>query len=213
MKSYRHDLWFDRIGKAGASLIEARRGLAFADVFRKRGQAHYAILSKDAPIFSNSMNKRLFVLGVPLLSYYKALREDLRMEQEEAVSLLEQILVAAAKPMAESALGRLAINMMYQVKPIRELGFKPAYEADEPLGFRFEKVEEPGVEFGFNVRECALMKYMVEKGAPEIMPMICRMDDLSSEQLIGMKLVRSGTIGMGASQCDFRYVKLRKKGA
>lgn len=211
MKSFQTDRWFKRIGKAGAQMIEARRGLASADVFEKRGQFHYETLSKEAPIFSNSMNRRLFTLGVPLLSYYKALREDLRMEQEAAVGLLEEILVASVRPMMESPVRRVAMSLMYRVDPIRRLVLKPAFEADEPLGFRFENADSDGSEFGFNVRECALMKYMTKYGAPEIMPMICKMDDLSSEQLIGIKLVRTGTIGMGASQCDFRYVKPGKK--
>lgn len=212
MKSFRRDRWFERIGRTGASIIEARHGLAWADVFRARGRVHYEILSNEAPIFLNSMNRRLFVLGVPLLSYYKTLREDLRVEQQEAVSLLEEILVASAKPLMKSPLRRVLMNLLLQVPPIRAFGMKAAFTADEPLGFRFERVQEEGAEFGFNVRECALMKYMTKYGAPEIMPMICKMDDLSSEQLIEMKLVRTGTIGMGAPQCDFRYVKLRKKG-
>lgn len=66
---------------------------------------------------------------------------------------------------------------------------------------------DPEAAFAFDVRECALVKYCRAQGAPEIVPILCRLDDLMAAQLRGLRLVRKGTIAMGAERCDFRYVK------
>ena len=55
-----------------------------------------------------------------------------------------------------------------------------------------------------------LAEFARRHGAPEIVPMICRLDDLKVKDLHGIELHRTGTLGTGAERCDFRYVTAKK---
>jgi hypothetical protein len=196
---------------ASRPLVEEALGEAAGAALGEGAWRRFNALEPDAPRFRQKINEGLFELGVPLLAVYQALREDLSMEQAPAVELLERALGAMYKPFLESRWRRAFLNLMFGVKPVRDIGLRMAYRADEPQGFRFEEVDEPGAVFGFDVRECALVKYLKAQGSPEIVPMICRLDDLMAAQLRGLSLRRQGTIGMGAERCDFRYVQIRRK--
>lgn len=43
-----------------------------------------------------------------------------------------------------------------------------------------------------------------------MVPILCRLDDLTARYMRGVKLELTGTIAMGAGHCDFRYVSTRK---
>jgi hypothetical protein len=197
--------------KASRPLVSEELGPERATLLEESAWRRYRSLEAGAPKFAQRINRELFVLGPPLLAVYRALREDLGLEEAPALALLERMVGAVYRPLAGSLLGAAAINVMLGVSFVRNIGLGMAYRANEPEGFRFEKVEEEGAVFGFDVRECALVKYLKAQGAPEIVPMICRVDDIMAEGLRGMALKRTGTIGMGAERCDFRYVQVKKK--
>jgi hypothetical protein len=197
--------------KAGGPLVSEELGTERAALLEEAAWRRYRALAPGAPKFAQRINRELFILGLPLLALYRVLREDFGVGEAPAVALLERVLGAVYRPLAGSLLGTAAVNVMFGVGFVRNIGLRMAFEANEPEGFRFEKIEDEGAVFGFDVRECALVKYLKAQGAPEIVPMICRIDDIMAERLRGMTLKRTGTIGMGAERCDFRYVQLRKK--
>jgi hypothetical protein len=195
--------------RAGKPLIEERLGAPSAALFENRVLERYGALNAGAPSFKRAVNNRLFSLGVPLLAAHRVLLDDFHMEKAAAVSLLEAMVVATMRPRVESLAGRALLNVTFRLPIVRDLGLRQAYAADEPDGFRFEEVRDPEAAFGFDVHECALVKYCRAQGAPEIVPILCRLDDLMAAQLRGLRLVRKGTIATGAERCDFRYVKTK----
>jgi hypothetical protein len=153
------------------------------------------------------MNDGLFVAGVPLLALYRVLREEYAMSEPAAIALLDEAAQKSMSALFQSRVRRAGLRLQFEQPLVRNLGMRVAYAADEAHGFKFKKVDMPAGEFAFDVTECGLVKYMRAEGAPEIMPIICRLDDVMADQLHQLRLVRTGTIGTGAERCDFRYVR------
>jgi hypothetical protein len=58
--------------------------------------------------------------------------------------------------------------------------------------------------YGVDVTECAIQKYLAAQGAPELTRYLCLTDYVSSEA-VGRGLVRYKTLAEGCAVCDFRY--------
>ena len=89
------------------------------------------------------------------------------------------------------------------------LALKSAAEASqrEPKKgeFVFEVLEGvPDAEVAMNVRSCAICHHFSKYGAMELVPYMCALDDVVSDKL-HHGLRRTGTIALGAHQCDFRF--------
>jgi hypothetical protein len=59
-------------------------------------------------------------------------------------------------------------------------------------------------DWGMNVKSCAICSLFAQHDAMDLVPYMCATDDVESD-LDSQGLRRSGTIALGASQCDFRY--------
>jgi hypothetical protein len=59
-------------------------------------------------------------------------------------------------------------------------------------------------DWGMNVKSCAICHAFSKYGAMDLVPYMCATDDLMSD-FGGQGLRRTGTIALGAHQCDFRY--------
>ena len=59
-------------------------------------------------------------------------------------------------------------------------------------------------DWGMNVTSCAICHEFSKHGAIDLVPYMCATDDVVSD-LRGQGLRRTGTIALGAHQCDFRY--------
>lgn len=71
--------------------------------------------------------------------------------------------------------------------------------------FVFEVLEDvPGTDVAMNVKSCGICHHFSKYGAMELVPYMCALDDVVSDKL-GQGLRRTGTIALGAAQCDFRY--------
>lgn len=59
-------------------------------------------------------------------------------------------------------------------------------------------------DWGMNIKSCAICHAFSKYGAMDLVPYMCATDDLTSD--FGRQgLRRTGTIALGAHQCDFRY--------
>lgn len=65
-------------------------------------------------------------------------------------------------------------------------------------------VTEPGAAFGFDILKCGIVKLFRTHGAERCVPILCRVDELTSA-MTGLELPRAGTIALGAARCDFRF--------
>ncbi len=73
-----------------------------------------------------------------------------------------------------------------------EFVFEARYEGSDDLTW------------SMNVKSCAICHAFAQHDAMDLVPYMCATDDVVSDQL-GQGLRRTGTIALGAHQCDFRY--------
>jgi len=59
-------------------------------------------------------------------------------------------------------------------------------------------------DFGVDVTECAIVKYMHAHGADELTPYLCHLDYVLAEAA-GAGLTRTKTLAWGCDRCDFRW--------
>jgi hypothetical protein len=59
-------------------------------------------------------------------------------------------------------------------------------------------------DFGMDVTECAILKYMRANGAEEFTPYLCHVDYVIAEAA-GVGLTRTKTLAWGCDRCDFRF--------
>ncbi len=76
----------------------------------------------------------------------------------------------------------------------------------KPGEFVVEVVAESDSVYGMNVKSCAVCALYSQHDAMELVPYMCATDDAMSEAADD-GLRRTGTIALGAHQCDFRYQK------
>jgi L-2-amino-thiazoline-4-carboxylic acid hydrolase len=97
---------------------------------------------------------------------------------------------------------------------ITRLMQKKAGRRGHPDGFLVQIVttarETHGLGFGFDILECGICKLFDRHGARRYVPILCSVDELTSA-MAGLELVRSGTLGLGAAKCDFRFRLLGRK--
>jgi len=73
--------------------------------------------------------------------------------------------------------------------------------------FVFEVLDDPsGPDVSMNVKSCGICHQFSKYGAMELVPYMCALDDVVSDKL-DQGLRRTGTIALGARQCDFRFVR------
>jgi len=77
----------------------------------------------------------------------------------------------------------------------------------EPLAgeFVFELLEaEAQLDWGMNIKSCAICHAFAKYDAMDLVPYMCASDDVVSDRA-GSGLRRTGSIAVGAHECDFRY--------
>ncbi len=67
-----------------------------------------------------------------------------------------------------------------------------------------DKNETFGFGYGFDILECGICKLFKKHNYEKYASILCEVDEITSS-LAGLKLVRSGTIALGAKKCDFRF--------
>ena len=168
----------------------------------------YSVLERTAPPFQERTNRGLFVLAIPMVALYQTLRQDFCLEQAPALELAEKMLrdsyATRTGPVMVAAL-----NALYQIRPLRRLLISQITSTTEASGFRIENIDAPATIIAFDVHACPIVHFAKQHGVPEVVPIICRIDDLIAEHLIGIEFHRTGTIGMGAERCDFRYKRTK----
>lgn len=67
-----------------------------------------------------------------------------------------------------------------------------------------DKQETLGLGYGVDILECGICKLFKKHNYQKYAAILCEVDALTSD-LAGLKLVRKGTIALGALKCDFRW--------
>jgi hypothetical protein len=109
-------------------------------------------------------------------------------------------------------LGNIILNGVEYDSPAENTDHRFISDAEKslteskPNEFVFEFVPGDGTskEWSMNVRSCALCIIYSKYSAMELLPYMCATDDEDSKAR-NMGLARSGTIALGAHECDFKY--------
>ena len=67
-----------------------------------------------------------------------------------------------------------------------------------------DKKETLGLGYGVDILECGICKLFKKHNYQKHSSILCEVDHITSD-LAGLKLVRNGTIALGAKKCDFRW--------
>ena len=67
-----------------------------------------------------------------------------------------------------------------------------------------DKKETLGLGYGVDILECGICKLFTKHNYQKYSSILCEVDHITSD-LAGLKLVRNGTIALGAKKCDFRW--------
>ncbi|MCA9694274.1 MAG: L-2-amino-thiazoline-4-carboxylic acid hydrolase [Myxococcales bacterium] len=196
----------ERILERGRSAARRELGPEDAERLDARARARIAPLQDAAPRLRDRVNRGLFALAVPLLAVYRALRLDLGLEEAPALRLAGEMLEVSFMA-AFTPLKRAVFSLGMDLVPLRNLVIRRTLAVREPEGFQFERASLGAAAFGFDVKRCAITEYARTQGAPEIVPLICRLDDLMAQHVKHYRLERTGTLGAGAERCDFRYYR------
>ena len=73
----------------------------------------------------------------------------------------------------------------------------------EAAGFQSTKHCISKEEVRFDITQCPYCKYLTQIGCPEIIRFSCEVDEYIYGRLPGLEFSRTGTLGTGASCCDF----------
>ena len=77
-----------------------------------------------------------------------------------------------------------------------------------PGDWVFERIDGDGetFDFGIDMTECGIVKFLNAQGAAELCPYLCDVDYVGAEAL-GFGLPRTKTLAWGCDRCDFRLTK------
>ena len=101
-------------------------------------------------------------------------------------------------------LNRHRAQLRMHMHPNRQL--QAAWDSAGQEEFVFEVLlgDDQTYDWGLNIRRCAVCHAYARHDAMDLVPYMCASDDVESDRG-GQGLRRTGTIGLGAHQCDFRY--------
>ncbi len=146
------------------------------------------------------------VIAAWFLAFFQALRARGADDAELSLageSAAEQLV--AQKPVWVRRVEAWVVRQGWMQRVLTRVG-RRSLMRPSPLGFALEFVSGDGrsAPFGYDVHTCGICRLFAAEGAPELVPLMCRIDYVTS-RLAGLELTRTGTIGNGAAKCDFRF--------
>jgi len=178
-----------------------------------RADLHYKIISADTSFAASSTNpidKRL-----DFSAYFLALIKTLD-EQGEKFETTRKICLEIV---TEYVRPKNKLQQLLKKLPVKLINTKPATyllkvfnkrvsRNSNPEGFIAniitDKKETLGLGYGVDILECGICKLFNKHNYQKYSSILCEVDHITSD-LAGLKLVRNGTIALGAKKCDFRW--------
>ena len=147
------------------------------------------------------MMKKLF----PPMAYYQILRRK-GINQEQALAYVKQETQKAAQAKKEEMQQMAKLPFAYLMY---RLGVKKYMNKHfPPSGWETEWVQCNQKEIHFNLHRCIYWDYTRKYRCPELCCVYCENDEISFSGLLPkIHFQRAGTLGEGASYCDFHFLK------
>jgi hypothetical protein len=134
------------------------------------------------------------------LALYRALREQGVDAHQFGAAMLDGLKKASFTP---GPMGESEEDLQTMKRIAQESQDNPT-----PGKFGIEVIEDDELDMAYNITSCAICHSFSRYDAMDLVPYMCASDDVVSDKG-AQGLVRSGSIALGAHQCDFRY----KRGA
>jgi hypothetical protein len=179
---------------------------------------HYRLISKDtefAIASSNPIDKRLLFCAY-FLSLIISL-DQLGISYERIRGICLEITTAYVTP--KNRLQRLLkqlppmlSNTWFSFMLLKWLHHRISTNSS-PDGFIAniitDKKETFGLGYGIDIMQCGICTLFQKHNYQKYASILCEVDELTSA-LAGLKLIRNGTIALGAKKCDFRFKRIGK---
>lgn len=199
---------FDRFLPQGP-LVD-RYGEETADEMRQEMHQEYLRLIPGVPhIGKGGTSDRRFLAYAPMaLAFYRVVLRH-GGDLEDAGQLLHE----CGRAFYQRVPTRFRhVLRWYMFSGLRRRGLEKAARDSQsrryPADWVFEMVSGDGqpFDYGKDVTECGIVKYLHAQGADELTPYLCDWDYIMAESL-GLQLRRTKTLAWGCDRCDFRMTK------
>ncbi len=184
-----------------------------ADAIIDKVDAHYKIISVDTAFAASSNNpidKRL-----DFCAYFLALIKTLDEQGEKFETtrkICHEIVIEYVRPKnkLQHWVKKLPVKLINTrlAMPFLKAFNKRVSKNSNPDGFIAniitDKKETFGLGYGVDILECGICKLFNKHNYQKYSSILCEVDNITSD-LAGLKLVRNGTIALGAKKCDFRW--------
>jgi hypothetical protein len=187
-----------------------------SDSIIAKADSHYKIISADTSFAASSANpidKRLD-FSSRFLALIKTLDEQgLDFEATKKICLEIVIEYVRPKNKFQQALKKMPAklaNTWLATVFFKEFN-KRVSKNSNPDGFIAniitDKQETLGLGYGVDIIECGICKLFKKHNYQKYSSILCEVDAITAE-LAGLKLIRNGTIALGAKKCDFRWERI-----
>ena len=181
------------------------------DRFCQAALKEYDKFASQLPRYEDEMNESLFYANCPwMLSNYRTLLNEFRLEQKQALEMLRQISNFKHKKKFEnqSAIMKFIYPRIAKYEFLRKVTIKKfMIKRDEKYGWA-AVIPESDAYIAVDYTKCGLTDWFRDQGVPEIAPIACEGDYIHFALWKGLKFVRTKTIANGDDICDMRFIKI-----
>jgi hypothetical protein len=184
-----------------------------SDAIITKTDVHYKIISADTSFAARSANpidKRLD-FSAYFLALIKTLDEQgKKFETTRKICLEIVIEYVRPKNKLQQLLKKLPVKLIntklatFFFKAFNERVSKNSNAGGFIANIITDKKETLGLGYGADILECGICKLFKKHNYQKYSSILCEVDHITSD-LAGLKLVRNGTIALGAKKCDFRW--------
>ena len=193
---------FERFLNHHTDCLTRRFGAAEAAIMRREMREEYQALIPQLPYIGgrrNPWNANLAAAPMALAVYRVVLRHGGSAQDAG------EVVRAYAQRMVERIPQRLR-PLMLRPRPARaQKVARWTQQRRYPEDWVCQIVDGAGqpFDYGMDVTECAIVKFMHAQGADEFTPWLCHLDYVMAEAA-GYGLTRTKTLAWGCDRCDFR---------
>jgi len=187
-----------------------------SDSIIAKADFHYKIISADTSFAASSANpidKRLDFSSF-FLALIKTLDEQ-GLDFEATKEICLEIVIEYVRPKNKfrQALKKMPAKLAntWLATVFLKKFNKRVSKNSNPGGFIAniitDKQETLGLGYGVDIIECGICKLFKKHNYQKYSSILCEVDAITAE-LAGLKLIRNGTIALGAKKCDFRWKRI-----
>ena len=189
--------------------LAKQHGEVEAAMLAARVQARYDELYAGRPRFAHhALRDHLEKNILPGLALYQVLRDE-NNDQEAVLAQVELLFETFVVPTHKLML--LLAHLPNPFAVFRVAARQTLRRSYPPQGWEMQMVEDSDQCVAFDVFRCFYLDVLTAYGAPELVPLYCKLDDLMYEMLPpSITWERTGTLGRGDDCCDFRWCRKGK---